>query len=144
MKKIFRHWKIFYLICSLVYIGWVIHVGGNEFDRINSQYRTLAKQLEPERIKAVALEELAAACRKASREQDYPETAGCSDWPPAAVAAKSREVEERQLQARKRGLTKVILFYTGFVVIFLVTPVILLYLLIVGILILYRNIRIVR
>lgn len=144
MKKIFRHWKKIYTVCSIIYIGWMIYVGGNEFDRINSQYRHLNRQLEPDRITAATLDELAAECRRALSKQLRPQEAACSDWLPSVVEAKRSEVAERTMQARKRGLVKIVLFYTGFVAIFLLAPVILLYLLILGIITLYKNIKIVR
>jgi len=145
MKKIFHHWKIIYTICSLLYIGWVIHVGGNEFDRINSQYRAIAKELEPGRIRNAALVELSAECRREeargriAREED-----GCYSWPDQAVEAKGKEIEERLLRAKQRGAIKVVLFYAGFVVIFLLGPPALIYLLIAGTITLYKNIKIVR
>lgn len=144
MKKIFRHWKIIYVISCLVYIGWMIHVGGNEFDRINGQYRRLVKQLEPERIRTAALEELASECRKDSRQLIGRGEVDCTTWKPSVVEARMQAIAERQLLAKQRGTIKLVLFYTGFVVIFLLAPVILLYLLIAAGILLYKNIKIVR
>jgi hypothetical protein len=144
MKKIFRHWKIIYVISCLVYIGWMIHVGGNEFDRINGQYRRLAKQLEPARIRTAALEELASECRKDSRQLIGQGEVDCTSWKPAVVEAMMQVIAERQLLAKQRGTIKLVLFYTGFVVIFLLAPVILLYLFIAAGILLYKNIKIVR
>ena len=144
MKKLFRHWKIIYAVCCFAYMGWMIHVGGNEFDRINSQYRHLNDQLDGERIKAGALEELAAECRRDTKDrQDMPEIS-CSAWPLPVVQAKSAEIEERRSRARERGFIKLMLFYTGFVSIFLVGPPLFIYLLLVGAIKLYRSIKIVR
>jgi len=144
MKKIFRHWKIIYTICSLVYMGWVIHVGGNEFDRINSQYRTIVKQLEAGRIRAAALEELVAECRRQAKERIALKDEGCYSWSDLAVAAKGKEIEERLLRAKQRGLIKVVLFYAGFAVIFLLGPVIFIYLLLVGAIRIYKSVKFVR
>jgi len=67
--KIFRRWKIIYAVCCLVYIGWVIHVGDNEFDRINSQYRRLVSQLDAGRIRTAAIDELITECRRAATDR---------------------------------------------------------------------------
>lgn len=144
MKKIFRHWKIFYAICCLVYIGWMIHVGGNEFDRINGQYRRLVKQLEPDRIRTAAMEELAFECRKNLQQRVSPQEPDCSSPDPLVLEARVQAVAERHVRARERGLIKLVLFYTGFVVIFLLAPIILIYLLIAAIILLYKNIKFVR
>jgi len=144
MKKIFRHWKIIYAVCCLVFIGWIIHVGGNEFDRINGQYRRLVRQLEPGLIRSAALAELAAECRSKPRQRTGLEEDDCSTWASQVVEARMKQVAERHLLAKQRGTVKLVLFYTGFVVIFLLGPVILLYLLIVAAILLYKNIKIVR
>lgn len=144
MKKIFRHWKSIYLICCLVYVGWVIHVGESEFNKINRQYRALVNQLEPDRIRTVALEELAAGCRRELGERNILEEDACSTWSPEVVEAKSNKVEERVERAKERGFIKVVLFYTSFVVIFLLIPPLLIYLFIFGIVTLCKNIKIVR
>ena len=142
--KIFQKWRIIYAVCSLVYMGWIIHVGANEFDRINGQYRRLAEELDAGRIRTGALEELSAECRRKSRRRTGLEEDGCLSWPPSVMEAREKEIKERRIRARERGVIKLVLFYTGFVVIFLLAPPILLYLLIVGIITLYKNIKIVR
>ena len=144
MNKIFRHWKSIYLVFCLVYVGWVIHVGEIEFKRVNKQYRVLVKQIEPDRIKTIALEELAAECRRESRVRNILKEDDCSTWSPEVVEAKNNKVEERLHEAKKRGFIKVVLFYTSFVVIFLLIPPLLLYLFIFGIVMLSKNIKIVR
>ena len=144
IKRIFRHWKIIYLVCSLAYMGWVIHVGDIEFDRINSQYQRLVKQLDTGRIRDAALEELTADCRKETREKAEPEEDDCHSWPDAGVTAKAEEVKERRLRAKERGFIKVVLFYTGFVVIFLLGPPVIIYLLLIGAIKVYRSVKFVR
>jgi hypothetical protein len=144
MKKIFLHWKIIYAVCCIVYMGWVIHVGGNEFDRINSQYRRLNVQLEGDRIKTGTLEELAAECRREARDRLDLQDDGCSTWPPPVVEARTKQIVERRVRARERGFVKLVLFYTGFVLIFLLAPPLFIYLLLVGAIKLYKSIKIVR
>jgi len=144
MKKIFRHWKIIYAVCCLIYVGWMIHAGANEFDRINGQYRRLKARLEPDIIRTVAYEELSEECRKAVREKIIVAENACNSWKPEVVAARALVVEERFITAKQRGTVKLVLFYAGFVIIFLLAPIILLYLLIAAIILLYKNIKIVR
>ena len=143
MKKI-QLWKIVYALCCLVYMGWTINVGGNEFDRINSQYRAIVDQLDGERIRAKVLEELISECKKESRVLPAQEEAACLSFPPTVVETREKEIEERLLRTKERGTIKLVLFYTGFVLIFLLAPPVLIYLLIVGIIKLKKNIQIIR
>ena len=143
MKKI-RLWKIIYALCCLVYIGWTINVGTNEFDRINGQYRRIIHQLEPGRIKTAAVDELTEECRRVSKWQTGLKVEDCYYWPPSLVEKTEKEVEKRLLRAKERGIIKLVLFYTVFVLIFLLSPPILIYLLIIGITKLKKNIKIVR
>lgn len=143
MNKIPK-WKIIYMLCCLIYMGWVIHVGGNEFDRINSQYQRIIMQLEDDRIRSVALEELTAKCRSLLKQGPGRQQEECSSWPLSVVEAKEQEVRKRVLRARERGIIKVVFFYAGFVLIFLLAPPVLVYLLIAAIILVYRNIKIVR
>jgi hypothetical protein len=142
--KIFQKWRIIYAVCCLVYMGWIIHVGANEFDRINGQYRRLVEELDAGHIRTGALEELSAECRTESRRRTSLEEDGCLSWPSSVVEAKAGVIEERRIRAKNRGAIKLVLFYTGFVVIFLLAPPILVYLLIIGIITLYKTIKIVR
>ena len=142
MKKI-QLWKIIFALCCLVYMGWTINVGTNEFDRINGQYRRIIQQLEPDRIKTAAIEELTEECRRLSKWQTGLKVEDCYNWPLALLKKTEIEIEARLLRAKERAIIKMVLFYTGFVLIFLLAPPILLYLLIIGIIKLKNNIKIV-
>jgi len=143
MKK-FRHWRIIYAVCCLVYIGWTIDIGTNEFDRINGQYRNLVDQLDAGRIRTKALEELIAECRRESKMRLDRQEDACFSWPPTVVEARGKAIEERLVRAKERGTIKLVLFYAGFVLIFLLGPPLIIYLLIVGIIKLYNSVKIVR
>jgi hypothetical protein len=143
MKK-FQKWRIIYIVCSLAYMGWIILVGTNEFDRINGQHRRLVAQLDAGRIRDGALEELSAECRRELGKRTGLEKDACLSLPSQVVEAKTKEIEKRRIRARERGTIKLVLFYIGFVLFFLLTPPVLIYLLIVGIITLYKNIKIVR
>jgi hypothetical protein len=135
MKNIFRHWRVIYLIASLIFMGWVIHVGENEFDRINSQYRRLVAQLDDDRVRKAAVEELLAECLREARERPDLKEGTCESWPDLVVDTKALAIKERRIQAKERGVVKVVLFYFWFVVI---------YLLLVGAIRIYRSIKFVR
>ena len=143
MKRI-RPWQIIYAICCLAYMGWTINVGTNEFDRINSQYRAILDRLEQGSIKNKALEELTSECKKESELQAGRKENACLTWPSAVVETKEKEIQKHLLRVRDRGRIKLVLFYAGFVLIFLIAPPVLVYLLIIGIIKLKENIKIVR
>lgn len=144
MKKIFRHWKPIYLLCSLLYMGWVITVGDTEFDRINSQFRRLAAALDEGRVTAAAVQELAAECRKGTGAEAGNEVGRCSSWPPEVLAARALKVKGRLLQEKKRGLAKVVMFYTGFAVLFLLGPPLFIYLVLTGGIRIFKSVKFVR
>ena len=144
MKKLLRYWRIIYAVFCLLYMGWVIHAGDNEFSRINSQYKRLVAQLDGDRIRSVALEELTAECLRQERELlDQKKKDDCSTWAPTVVESKKKQVKERMIQAKERGVIKMILFYMGFVLIFLLAPPILLYLLFFGIIKIFKSVKFV-
>ena len=143
MKKV-KLWKIIYAVCCLIYMGWTINVGTNEFDRVNSQYRAILAQLDQDSIKTKALEELIAECNKESAVQADRQEDACLSLPPAELEAREKKIEKRLLQVRERGRIKLVLFYAGFLLIFLLAPTVLIYLLIIGVIKLKENIKIVR
>lgn len=140
MTTIFRHWKGIYLVCSLVYVGWTIHVGDSEFKKINRQYRSLVNQLEPERVKTVALKELADEHRRGVGEQSTPQDGIRYKPTSEEVEVKIQKVDKRLAEARKRGFIKMVLFYTSFMVFFLILPPLVIYLFVLGIVTLGRSI----
>jgi hypothetical protein len=124
-------------------MAWIVNAGDIEFYRINSQYRGIVASLEAERITSAAIDELTGEClsrakRSAATGKD------CYTWPPAAVEARSLQITERLKDSKRRGLIKVILFYTGFVILFLVGPPVFIYLLLIGVIKLFRSIKFVR
>ncbi len=144
MKKLLRHWKSIYLACSLVFVGWVILIGIPEFHKVNRQYRVLVSRLEPVRIRTAALEELDSECRGKSWLRKIPKETACSSWSSDAVEKRIKKVQERRQQDRKRGFIKIILFYVSVVIIILLLPPLFIYLFILGIVMVCKNIKIVR
>ena len=73
----------------------MINLGTNEYDRINSQYRRIANQLDAGRIRTAALEELGTEwCKKSIVRPDLKEDA-CFSWPPVVVEARKKKIEVR-------------------------------------------------
>ncbi|MFO7605566.1 MAG: hypothetical protein R6W72_04615 [Desulfurivibrionaceae bacterium] len=142
MKK-WRRWQLLYALCSLVYMGWMINVSAFEFDRINGQYRRIAGQLDDDRLRKAALAELNRECSESAARNAGDETE-CSSWPPARVEAAEGQLEERLTRARARAAVKLALFYAVFAVFFLLAPPLLIYLLIVGIIKIFLDIKIGR
>ncbi|MCA1765202.1 MAG: hypothetical protein LC633_02975 [Desulfobulbaceae bacterium] len=143
MKK-WRWWQLAYALCSLVYMGWMINVSAFEFDRINDQYRRIAGQLDDDRLRKAALAELNRECRRESAARNAGDETECSSWPPARVEAAEGQLEERLTRARARAAVKLALFYAVFAIFFLLAPPLLIYLLIVGIIKIFLDIKIVR
>jgi len=143
MKKS-RLCNLIYAVFCLVYAVWMIHLSSYEFARIHGQYRSAVNNLEPDRIKALALEELTDECRRQQGRSSDWQGAPCSEWSPAQVEVKGKKIEERLVQVKKRYGIKLVLFYISFVVFFLLAPLILLYLLLVVIIKLKVTINIVK
>lgn len=144
MKKIFRHWKPIYLLCSLLYMGWVLSVGGTEFERINSQYRQLTAALNDGRITAAVVQEMVSECRENFGIDPGNGPDRCTSWPPALVETRAKQVKARLLQAKKRGFAKVVMFYVGFAVLFLLGPPLFFYLVIAGGIRIFKSVKFVR
>ncbi len=143
MKK-WRWWQLVYALCSLVYMGWMINVSAFEFDRINSQYRLIAGQLDDDRLREAALAELSRECQRELPARNAGDETECSSWPPAQVEAAKGRLEDRLSRAQTRAAVKLALFYAVFAIFFLLAPPLLIYLLIVGIIKLFLDIKIVR
>lgn len=142
--KIFRHWRIIYAVCSLVYMGWTINVGTNEFDRIDGQYQRLVSRLDAGLIRTAALEELKTECRRASRDRGVLQENTCLSWRPAVVKAREKEIKKQRLRDKERGTIKLVLFYAGFVFLFLLAPPLFIYLLLIAATKLHKSIKIIR
>ena len=142
--KIFRHWRIIYAVCSLVYMGWTINVGTNEFDRVDGQYQRLVSRLDAGMIKTAALEELKTECRRTSEDPGVRQGDTCLSWPPAVVEAREKKIKKQRLRDKERGTIKLVLFYAGFVSLFLLAPPLFIYLLLIADTKLYKSIKIVR
>jgi hypothetical protein len=164
MKNTGKHraWRLLYAICCLIYVGWVTSLSSHDFDRILREYRRIGRQMESGRIQAAARQELIDECRRQSDMErggknfaangrrggltghGAPVDLECRSWPPEAVEAKMVQVSERLQERRHRVVRKLLLFSLLFAVIFLFVPPAFIYLLIVGIIKLFRHIRFVR
>jgi hypothetical protein len=157
-----RVWRLFYAVCCLVYMGWVMYLGSFDFNRVLREYRRAVDQVEPGRIHTAALQELGAECRKSSEKRAGAENAfeneqpgilieemvlvdrDCLSLPPAQVEARAADIREHLLDRQKRAGWKLLLFCLFFVVIFLIFPPVIVYVFAVLLVRLFRAVKIVR
>jgi len=134
-----RDWRIGYAIFCLFYVVWVIYLSLNNFDMVHTRYRLAEERLQPEQIGEIARQELVEKCRKEAKRNDRlrpPEdevspapAEDCLSWPAAVLEEQQKVVKERLVVEKSRTARKLVLFYVSFLVIFLLLPLIVLYLL---------------
>ena len=142
-------WRIGYGVCCLLYVAWVVHLSPTNFDMVHGEYRRVAARLQPERIEELALKELVEKCRKESgrsnrnRHTSVDQAAAdpCLSWPVAALEKRQKVVAERLVDERRGAVRKLVLFYLGFGIFFLILPPVILYLLLSFFIWLYRSIQ---
>jgi len=151
-------WRIGYAAFCLLYAAWVIYLGLDNFDKVHSEYRWASEQLQPARIRETALQELAEQCRREARKDSkrsdrYRKGAGmlsaaeedaCLSWPEAELTKQEKKVGERLDEKAGRLKRKLIVFYITFASIFLVLPMVFLYLLLAFLVWLFRGVKIIR
>jgi hypothetical protein len=141
-------WRLGYGVCCLFYVAWVVHLSPNNFDMVHGEYRRIEARLQPERIEELALKELVDKCRKeAGRSNRHQHTSGdqvaadpCLSWPVAALEKRQKVVAERLVDERRGAVRKLLVFYLGFGIIFLILPPVILYLLLSLFIWFYRSI----
>lgn len=139
-----RAWRIGYVLCSLIYAAWVIHLSVNDFDRVHRQYREDSAKLTPAQSSKIARQELIADCREEQMQQENFAEDRCLDVSPADLVQKEKVVVKRLTGAQHRALRKLIVFYVTFVVIFLLAPPLLIYGLIIFFISVFSKIKVVE
>ena len=145
-------WRFGYGCCCLVYLVWVVQLSHNNFEMVQCDYRRAEAGLQPMRIKALALKELVAKCRKESKRieplrqsRDQAVAADpCLIWPEAVLDRQQEVVVKRLVDVRHGAISKLVVFYVGFGVIFLILPPVILYLLLSFFVWLFRGLKVVR
>lgn len=120
-------WRIGYLICCLIYAGWVVHLSANDFEKVHLQYRETGARLAPAQSRKIARQALITACRGKQELLGHIENQKCLAVSPADLAQKEKVVVKRLRGERHRALRKLIVFSATFVVIFLLAPPLLVY-----------------
>ncbi|MEJ2688630.1 MAG: hypothetical protein P8130_01515 [Deltaproteobacteria bacterium] len=137
-------WRIGYVICCLVYAVWIINLSANDFDRVHRQYRETGARLTPSRSREIARQELIADCREEQVQLGQFKDEKCLSVLPAGLEQKEKTVVKRLTDERHRALRKLIVFYATFVVIFLLTPPLLVYGLIIFFINVFLNVKVVK
>ena len=149
------NWRIIYVVCCLVYMGWVVYLSLNNFGMVHKQYRLAQERLQPVRIEEIALQDLVDKCRKKLKRSgrlqqgDGDSTSvssedPCLSFPAAVLAKREKTVKERLVEEKSRVSRKLVWFYITFGVVFLILPMAFVYLLVSFFIWLYRNIKFVE
>lgn len=120
-------WRIGYLICCLIYAGWVVRLSVNDFERVHRQYRETGVRLAPAQSREIARRELIVECREEQEQVGRFDDQKCLAVSPADLEQKEKVVVKRLVGERHRALRKLIVFYATFVIIFLLAPALLTY-----------------
>ena len=147
------NWQIGYAVFCLVYVAWVVYLSLDNFDMVHGDYRRAGEQLQPPRIRELAIRELVAQCRREEKSSSRLRPTGerasaaaedpCLSWPAAVVAEREKTVTEHLTITRSRFLRKLVVFYITFGIVFLIMPLVLLYLLLTFTIWIFRNLKFV-
>ncbi|HHO49041.1 MAG TPA: hypothetical protein ENN06_11420 [Desulfobacteraceae bacterium] len=142
-----------YAVVCLVYGVWIVYLGLDNFSMVHDGYHQAGAQLHPEQVGKAALRELVEECREEAAAPGHPGPDGesyeflddpCLLQPAAAVEERQKIVKKRLLGEQGRAWRKLMLFYLSFGIVFLVLPMLTLYLALAFFLWLWRNLRIIR
>jgi len=147
-------WRTGYAICSLIYMVWVGYLSLNNFDMVHREYRRVAKNMQPARVREIARQELVDQCRKDSITAAFSETSGpppgtitedpCLSWPEAVVAEREKIVNTRLVKEQLRVRQKLVWFYITFGFFFMILPPVFLYMVLSLFIWLVRNTKFVE
>lgn len=150
------NWRIGYAIFCLLFGGWVIYLGLDNFDKVHSEYRQSVNRLHPDQIRKIAARQLTDQClnklkhRGISREDGtIAASAGAGEAACLSFPQPVREEQEKtvgqQLQIeKKRLLRKLVVFTISFALFFLALPLFLLYLLLAFLIWVFRDMKFIR
>lgn len=141
------NWRIGYAVFCLAFVVWVVYLSLNNFEMVHSDYRWAGEQLQPAKVKEIAIQELIKQCRKESKRMVRPSaTTGdtCLSWPTIVLEERQKAVEKRLVGEQGQAKTKLVLFYIFFGVIFIILPLVIVYLLLSFFIWIYRNITFVK
>lgn len=147
-------WRIGYAGCCLIYVVWMVYLSLNNFSMVHGDYRRGTEQLQPERVKELALRELVNQCRGELKGAGHLEPVddtvsvaaddACLSWPPAVLLAREKIVAKRLAADQGGGGRKLVVFYVFFGVFVLILPPLILYLLLSLFIWIFKSIKIER
>jgi len=129
----------------LAYAVWIVSLALNNFAMVHDVYNQAGERLRPEIVRKEALRELVEECREetAAAGRLRPDDP-CLSPPAAALEERQKIVKMRLLGEQGRAWRKLMLFYLSFGIVFLVLPMLTLYLALAFLIWLWRNLRIIR
>lgn len=137
-------WRGGYALCCLVYATWMVFLSLDNFGMVHDDYRRAGESLRPPMVKEIALRELADQCRRETSQRPSgrgPSTTDqtCLSPAPEVLAARQRAVAERLVAEKRGALSKLLLCYAVFGVVFLFLPPLFLYLLLAFLIWLFKS-----
>lgn len=148
------NWRYGYAVFCLVSAGWVVFLGMDNFAKVHGEYRRAREHQQPARIEKIALQELAAECRRAAKRSSRSRAAGdqaptvseegCRSFPKVLLEERKRVVVANLRAEEKLFRRKLVVFYLTFGVFFVVLPLGFLYLLLSFLIWLFRDMKFVK
>lgn len=145
-------WRAIFAAFCLLYTAWVVFLGLGNFAKVHGEYRRVRESQQPTRIERIALQELVGECRRAEERagrggaNDVPIAAeeDCRSFPPPVLEARKKNIAVNLQAEEKRFLRKLVVFYAGFGLFFVVLPLGLLYLLLSFLVWLFKDMKFVK
>jgi hypothetical protein len=148
------NWRYGYGVFCLLYAGWVVYLGQENFAKVDGEYRRAREYQQPSQVERIARQELAAECRRAVQRESRSRAAGdpdpavsedaCRSFPEALLAERKRDVAANLRAEEKLFRRKLVVFYLTFGVFFVVLPLGFLYLLLAFLIWLFRDMKFVK
>lgn len=148
------NWRYGYILFCLVYAGWLVYLGQDNFAKVHGEYRWARENQQPAQVEKIARQTLAADCRREAQRERRSRSAGdaaatvsedlCRFFPEAVLEERKKDVAENLLAEEKRFLRKLVVFYGTFGVFFVALPLGCLYLLLSFLIWIFRDLKFVK
>lgn len=147
-------WRYGYALFSLLFAGWVVYLGQDNFAKVHGEYRRTREHQQPARIEKIALQELVDQCRRAAKRESRSRSAGdpdpavaedpCRSFPEAVLEERKKDVAANLRAEEKLFLRKLVVFSLTFAIFFVVLPLGFLYLLLAFLIWLFKDMKFVK
>ncbi|MHB8791594.1 MAG: hypothetical protein ACYDBT_17145 [Desulfobulbaceae bacterium] len=148
------NWRFCYALFCLLFAGWVVFLGQDNFAKVHGEYRWAREHQQPAQVEKIARQELAAECRRAAQRETRSRSAGdpdpavsidlCRSFPKAVLEERKRVVAENLQAEEKLFLRKLVVFCLTFAIFFVVLPLGFLYLLLAFLIWLFKDMKFVK